>query len=57
MKLAATGWLTVGLAPATIIKSESKQLITGAVTAAEPIVSRRAETEDAVSVQKLLLLK
>ena len=43
---AATGWLTVGLAPMTMITSV-KQLMTGAVTAPDPIVSKRAATDEA----------
>jgi len=47
INVAATGWFTVGLAPITIITSAFSASENGAVTAPEPIVSIRADTEDA----------
>src|SRR3954462_14466776 len=47
MKVAATGWLTVGLAPMTTITSELAHSANGAVTAPEPIVSIKAATDEA----------
>ena len=47
MNVAATGWLTVGLAPMTTITSEFAHSANGAVTAPEPIVSSRAATDEA----------
>ena len=47
MNVAATGWLTVGLAPMTTITSELAHSENGAVTAPEPIVSIRAATDEA----------
>ena len=45
--VAATGWFSVGLAPMTTMTSESSQAVKGAVTAAEPMPSMSAATEDA----------
>jgi hypothetical protein len=47
MKLAATGWFTVGLAPITITTSAWVTSITGLLTAPEPIPSSRATTDEA----------
>jgi hypothetical protein len=47
MKVAATGWLTVGLAPMTKITSEFMHSQNGAVTAPEPMVSISAATDEA----------
>ncbi len=46
-KVAATGWFSVGLAPMTMMTSESSAAVKGAVTAPEPIPSIRAATEEA----------
>ena len=46
-KVAATGWFSVGLAPITMTTSESSHAVNGAVTAPEPMPSRRATTDDA----------
>ena len=47
MKVAATGWFTVGLAPMTMITSASSAAANGAVTAPEPMPSIRAATDEA----------
>src|SRR5262249_56544713 len=47
MKVAATGWFTVGLAPITQITSASAAAANGADTAPELKPSNRAATEDA----------
>src|SRR5438270_9916086 len=47
MKVAATGWLIVGLAPMTMITSECAHWENDAVTAPEPIVSISAATDEA----------
>ena len=47
MKVAATGWLTVGLAPMTMITSASSAAAKGAVTAPEFSPSISAATEEA----------
>ncbi len=47
MKLAATGWFTVGLAPIRITTSAWVTSITGLLTAPEPMPSSSATTEDA----------
>ena len=46
-KVAATGWFSVELAPMTMITSESDAAMKGAVTAAEPMVSKSAITDEA----------
>src|SRR5262245_66679792 len=46
-KVAATGWLSVGLAPMTMMASEVLHSLKVAVTAAEPMPSSRAATDDA----------
>ncbi len=46
-KVAATGWFSVGLAPITMMTSEFLHSLKVAVTAAEPIVSISAATEEA----------
>ena len=46
-KVAATGWFSVGLAPMTMMTSESSQAVKGAVTAPEPMPSSSAATEEA----------
>ena len=45
--VAATGWFSVGLAPMTTTTSASATAVNGAVTAPEPMPSRRAATDDA----------
>ena len=45
--MAATGWLVVGLAPITIMQSESFTAVNGAETAPDPTHSIKAATEDA----------
>ena len=45
--VAATGWFSVGLAPITMMTSESSHAVNGAVTAPEPMPSRSATTDDA----------
>ena len=45
--VAATGWFSVGLAPITMMTSEFLHSLKVAVTAAEPIVSSNAATEEA----------
>src|SRR6202165_4860508 len=47
MKVAATGWLTVGLAPITMITSASMAGANGGDTAPEARPSNRAATEEA----------
>ncbi len=47
MKLAATGWLTLGRAPMTMTKSESSTALKGAETAPDERFSMSAATEDA----------
>ena len=47
MKVAATGWFCVGLAPITMITSASSAAENGAVTAPEPMPSNKAATEEA----------
>src|SRR6201985_2415446 len=47
MKVAATGWFTVGLAPVTMITSASSAAENGADTAPELKPSNRAATEEA----------
>ena len=47
MKVAATGWFSVGRAPMTTITSASMAALKGAVTAAEPIPSMSAATDEA----------
>src|SRR5262249_14920430 len=47
MNVAATGWLIVGLAPTTMMRSDRAHSAKGAVTAPDPIVSRRAATDEA----------
>src|SRR4029077_391210 len=47
MKVAATGWLPVGLAPMTTITSASSAAENGAVTAPEPIPSQSGDTHEA----------
>ena len=47
IKVAATGWFCVGLAPIIIATSAFLTSDTGAVTAPEPIVSINAATDDA----------
>ena len=47
IKVAATGWLTVGFAPITQITSAFFVSEKGAVTAPDPIFSNRAATDDA----------
>ena len=47
IKVAATGWLTVGFAPITQITSAFFASEKGAVTAPDPIVSNKAATEEA----------
>ena len=46
-KVAATGWFSVGLAPMTMMTSESSHAVNGAVTAPEPMPSSSATTDDA----------
>ena len=46
-KVAATGWFSVGLAPMTMMTSASSAAVNGAVTAAEPIPSISAATDEA----------
>ena len=45
MKVAATGWFSVALAPATRMKSAFKASEKGLLTAPEPMVCMRAATE------------
>ena len=47
IKVAATGWFTVGLAPITTITSASSTAMNGVDTAPEPMPSSSAATEDA----------
>ena len=47
MKVAATGWFAVGLAPITKIVSASSAAENGAVTAPEPMPSNSAATDEA----------
>ena len=47
MKVAATGWFTVGFAPMTMITSASSAAANGAVTAPEFSPSISAATDDA----------
>src|SRR5450830_220675 len=47
IQVAATGWLTVGLAPMMTITSALVTSITGFETAPEPMPSSRATTDDA----------
>ena len=47
MKVAATGWFTVGLAPMTMITSASIAAANGAVTAPEFSPSINAATDEA----------
>ena len=47
MKVAATGWFTVGLAPMTKMTSASAAAANGAVTAPEPMPSISAATDEA----------
>ena len=46
-KVAATGWFSVGLAPMTTMTSEFLHSLKVAVTAAEPIDSSKAATDEA----------
>jgi len=46
-KVAATGWFSVGRAPMTTITSASCAAVKGAVTAAEPMPSSSAATDEA----------
>src|SRR5437763_6092832 len=57
-KVAATGWLSVGLAPMIMMTSEFLQSLKVAVTAAEPTPSSTADTEEAWQsrVQRAALL-
>ena len=45
MKVAATGWFTVGLAPMTMMTSASRAALKGALTAPELTPSISAATE------------
>ncbi|MNC99321.1 hypothetical protein D3C83_175740 [compost metagenome] len=47
MKVAATGWFTVGRAPMTMITSASATSETGLETEPEPIAPSSAATEEA----------
>ncbi len=47
MKVAATGWFSVGRAPMTMMTSASAAAVNGAVTAPEPILSISAATDEA----------
>ena len=47
MKVAATGWLTVGLAPISTTTSARITSITGLLTAPEPMPSSSATTDEA----------
>ena len=47
MKVAATGWFTVGLAPIRNTTSACVTSITGLLTAPEPMPSSRATTDEA----------
>ncbi|MNL50821.1 hypothetical protein D3C87_1738670 [compost metagenome] len=47
IQVAATGWLTVGLAPISSTTSALPTSITGLDTAPEPIPSSSAATDDA----------
>ena len=46
-KVAATGWFCPGRAPITMMHSASAAAVNGAVTAAEPMPSISAVTEEA----------
>ena len=47
MKVAATGWFTVGLEPMTMTTSACSTSITGLLTAPEPMPSSSATTDEA----------